>query len=282
MTLGETDRVATVGGDYQALADELKQPSHQWYVAVMRTVRAAFRGNLAEAEEAAEAAHRHGERALSLDAEISYRLALFFLRREQGRLAEIEDVMRRAAAEYRGYRAYPCLVAAMVCELGRADEARRLLDELARDDFSSFPRDGEWLFCLCTLAEVASSLGDRDRANVLYELLAPYPHLNPMVSGEFALGSVARYLGLLASTTGRWGEAELHFEDALAANSRMGARPWLAHTQHDYARMLLARAGDDDDRASELLAAARRTAVELGMNRLRDRIDSLPVPARSP
>jgi hypothetical protein len=54
-------------------------------------------------------------------------------------------------------------------------------------------------------------------------------------------------------------------------NARIGARPWVAHTRHDYARMLLARAGPGDgDRALELRADARAGFRELGM----------PAPAR--
>ena len=50
-------------------------------------------------------------------------------------------------------------------------------------------------------------------------------------------------------------------------NARMGARPWLAHTQHDYARMLLARARTATaHRARELLDEARFTYCELGMD----------------
>jgi hypothetical protein len=73
-------------------------------------------------------------------------------------------------------------------------------------------------------------------------------------------------MGLLAATMERWSDAARHFEDALAMNERMGARPWLAHTQHDYARMLLARGNPEDAaRADELLAAAEATYRELGM-----------------
>jgi hypothetical protein len=46
----------------------------------------------------------------------------------------------------------------------------------------------------------------------------------------------------------------------------MGARPWLAHTQSDYARMLLERDGSGDrKRAQELLEAALPIYRELGM-----------------
>lgn len=49
-------------------------------------------------------------------------------------------------------------------------------------------------------------------------------------------------------------------------NTRMGARPWLAHTQDDYARMLLDRDRPGDrERAQELLNQALSTYCELGM-----------------
>jgi hypothetical protein len=50
-------------------------------------------------------------------------------------------------------------------------------------------------------------------------------------------------------------DAERHFSDALEANRRIGARAWLAHTEHDYAQLLLARGGPGDgERAQTLLA----------------------------
>jgi hypothetical protein len=49
-------------------------------------------------------------------------------------------------------------------------------------------------------------------------------------------------------------------------NARMGARPWLAHTQRDYARMLVARnAPGDGQKAQALLSEALTTYGELGM-----------------
>jgi len=52
-------------------------------------------------------------------------------------------------------------------------------------------------------------------------------------------------------------------------NERMGARPWVAHTEHDYARVLLARGAEGDEtKAVELLGAVLVTARELGMEPL--------------
>jgi hypothetical protein len=65
----------------------------------------------------------------------------------------------------------------------------------------------------------------------------------------------------------RWNDAVQHFEAAMAMNARMGARPWLAHTKHDYARMLLARDEPGDARrAEELLDEAGAIYRELGMS----------------
>lgn len=138
---------------------------------------------------------------------------------------------------------------------------------LALNDFGSLPRDGLWVTNLVFLSEVCAYLGDRERAAILYQLLRPYDGRN-IVIGSYSgsLGAAARYLALLALTMSDWQTAERHFEDALAMNERMGGRPWLAHTQYEYGRMLLARGDSQDrDRAQTLLSAALETATDLGM-----------------
>jgi hypothetical protein len=76
-------------------------------------------------------------------------------------------------------------------------------------------------------------------------------------------------------TLADWEAAEGHFEDALAMNEKMGARPWLAHTQYEYGTMLLSRGRSEDrDRAQALLTSALETAVDLGMSALVDDIEA--------
>jgi len=56
-----------------------------------------------------------------------------------------------------------------------------------------------------------------------------------------------------------------------------GARPFVARTQHQYGRMLLARDGPGDrEKALGLLTQALGTAKELGMERLAGRAETLP------
>src|SRR5262249_16135258 len=76
-----------------------------------------------------------------------------------------------------------------------------------------------------------------------------------------ALGSAHRHLGLLAATEGDLERAAAHFEAALAMNARLGARPALARTQRDFARLLLARNRPGDvERAIALRAAGLELA----------------------
>ena len=56
-------------------------------------------------------------------------------------------------------------------------------------------------------------------------------------------------------------------------NGRIGARVALAHTQHDYAAMLLARGeAGDRERAIPLLKASLESAREIGMRALEERV----------
>jgi tetratricopeptide (TPR) repeat protein len=171
---------------------------------------------------------------------------------------------------------FRCVLANLYAELERRDDARAELEEVAAHGFSALPRDNAWLFAMSWLPEVLEFLGDTTRAEELHELLLPFGHLNAYSPPELCTGSVARYLGILAATAGRFDQAEGHFEEALDAHARMRARAWLVHTQHDYARTLLRRDGEGDRaKADRLLADAFTSACELGMTVLAGKISAL-------
>jgi tetratricopeptide (TPR) repeat protein len=271
-----------------SLAEELRQVLQRWYVACYRTILGLFEGRYREAEARIEETLALGERAQDLDPQVAYRLQLFALRREQGRLQEMEDVIRRSIDEYPWYPLFRCALAHLHAVTGHEHQARGSFEELAATDFASIPRDNQWLLAMTLLPEVARFLGDVRRAAVLQDLLLPYAELNVLFAPEVVTGSVAGALAVAAETAGRWDLAETHFEEAIARNERMGALPARARAQHDYARALLARDGPGDrDRAVELLGAAVATADELGMADLASRARSLEeagagVAARSP
>ncbi len=133
------------------------------------------------------------------------------------------------------------MVAQTAAEVGATAEAREALEALAADGFANVPFDEGWLVSLGLLSETATALGDAERASALYEMLLPYGDRVAVAYPEISTGSVARYLGLLASTMERWDDAERHFTEALEVHERIGARTWLRRTREDYARMLRAR-----------------------------------------
>ena len=249
------------------LAEELRQPAQRWHVCTQETMLALMEGRFERAEQLISEALALGRQAESWNATVSQRLGLFVLRREQGRLAEIEEVIQRSVHEFPALRRFRCALAHLYAELGRERDARSVLDDLLSRDLAHEHLDAEWLFAMNLLPDVGGLLGDVDAVGRLYELLLPYERLYAEAPVEAVFGSVARGLGVLARTLGRFEPAERHFEVALELEQRMRARPWLAHAQEDYARMLLDRdAGQDRHRARELLGEAVSTYRELAMD----------------
>ena len=109
----ELGDLASVYADLEAmtiLAGELHQPAQQWLVAVHRAILALLEGRFEEAEQLMDEARSIGERAQSWSARVDYELQLYLLRREQGRLDEAEELVRRAASEYRTYPIWRCVL----------------------------------------------------------------------------------------------------------------------------------------------------------------------------
>jgi eukaryotic-like serine/threonine-protein kinase len=248
------------------IARELKQLAHLWQVSGVEAMLALAAGRLAEGEELVAQALALGERAQRGAAIPVYRLQQYTLCDFRGSLEEVEPAIRDLIADHPARPVFRCVLVHLQARLERMPEAQRTLDDLTRDELSALPFDQEWLFAMSLLAETSALLGDTASAALLYGALHPWAALNVVDQAEGIRGSVARYLGLLAAATNRRGQAERDFEDALAMNARTGARPWLAHTQNDYARMLLARDGPGDrTRAHELLDTALASYRELGM-----------------
>ena len=258
------------------LAGELRQPPHHWHARMSRAMLDQMDGRFEDAERLVAEAVAIGERAESWNAVVSQRLALFVSRRAQGRLAEIEDVITRAVREYPSLPRFPAALAHLQAELGGDRDARATFDDVLARDLGRHYRDSEWLFTIAVLAEPCARLVDWDAAAELYSMLLAYERLYAQAPVEASFGSVARALGILASTMERYREAERHFELALDVERRMGARPWLANVQHDFATMLLARrASGDADRARALLRDAVTGYRELGMDAWAARAEEL-------
>jgi DNA-binding SARP family transcriptional activator len=248
------------------LVQELKQPAQLWLVGSTRADLALAIGNLAEAEDLVSKAFASGELAQPEMAVPVYRIQRYRLREFKGGLEELEPELRVLVDEYPARIVFRCVLAHLCARVGKAAESRRMFEQLAARDFAALPFDQEWFFGMSMLAETAVVLADADAAGVLYRLLLPWADVHVSDHPEGFRGSMSRDLGCLATLLREWEDAVRHFEDALAGNAASGARPWLAHTQADYAQMLRAW-GRDGERADELLAEALATYEELDMER---------------
>jgi tetratricopeptide (TPR) repeat protein len=250
-----------------ALAGELRQPSQHWAVGTGETMLAVMEGRLDQAERLLAETLAIGQRAESWNAAVSHRLGLFVLRREQGRLAELEEIIERSVREYPSLPRFRAALAHLYGELGRARDARATFDAVFPHDLGPERVDAEWLFTMSLLVDPCIRLDDQVAARTMYSMLVPYERLYALAPVEAPFGSVALPLGVLATALRRFDEAEGHFEVAIEIEQRMRARPWLAHAQHELAAMLLARgASGDSERALALLEDALATYRELGMD----------------
>jgi DNA-binding CsgD family transcriptional regulator len=258
------------------IAAELRQPYYLMSVRGFQAVREAVAGRFDDVERQIALVSdgaEHLPSSVMAFGSVLIRLPLYLERgREPELLTSVDRLLERLADSL--LLPLSCVRLLLLSRLGRVDEVADELPRISVLDFHDLPRDHFWLFSLACQAEVCAERGDQPRAAALYDLLSPFAGRTVAAWSIVCIGVVDRVLGLLAAALGRWEAAEQHFERALAMSAAMGARPFLAQTQCDYAAMLLARATADGetalsvDRARALLLASRDTAQDLGMERL--------------
>jgi tetratricopeptide (TPR) repeat protein len=219
-------------------------------------------GRFDEADALIDSSFAAGEHALPESAVAHHRMQRAALCEFLGGLEAMEPLLAALVTEQPARPVFACALAHAHALLKRTSDAQLELAALTRNGVVRLPFDQEWLLGVALLAETCAHVSDVAAAAALYAALLPWEALNAVDQSEGCRGSAARHLGLLATVLARWNDAERHFERALAANERMGFRPWVARTQEDFARMLRARG--DDARAAALEATALATYEELG------------------
>ncbi len=257
-------------------ARELGQRAQIWLVTAMEATVTLFQGRFAAGRHLMDEALASGEGAQRSDALLSHRIHSFTLDWFLGGVDGLEEILRRSIQEYPRRPMFRCMLGSLYVSAGRQPEAHRILGELAENDFASLPRSNEWLFSVSILADVAVALGDAARASTLYELLLPFAGRNGATADYISTGSVARYLGILATTMRRWDEAERWNDIGLEANRRMGALPFVAFGLHDRACLLVARALPGDAQAAgRALEEALDLSQSLGLGPHEARVRAL-------
>jgi class 3 adenylate cyclase len=249
---------------YNGSSDEFRLPQYHYLSAVYTAGACLLRGEFAEMERlTAVAATSQTDARDQMEGGLLLTARLF-----QGRLPEIEPVIRQIVATGGSPLLERCLLIALFGETDDLDACRREFVALAADDFEQLRYAGpvDARVARVTLGDACARLQDAHLAAPLYEWYLPFAGQNVWVYLTLSVGSADRQLGLLAALMDRFDDAERYFKGALDMNARLRARPALAWTQRDYARMLLKRnAGGDRERALDLLEEALATAREIGM-----------------
>ncbi len=243
----------------RTLAETVPEPTFAWQRRIYECVWANIQGDLQAAEQWAVDACEAGTASGQPDALSIFGAQLFRIRYDQGRTGELVEQVVQFSGEPEAFAVWRAFAAIALIESDRADEAAALA---RAEDFQKVPWDYLWPL-IFAWADVCSRLCLADRADELYELLAPFA--GRLAGGGIAIGSIDWALGRLATTLGRYEQAERHFAAAAEIDERFGAPLLLARTRAGWAGALIARGRPEDcERAQHLLEQAEQTATQLG------------------
>jgi DNA-binding SARP family transcriptional activator len=276
LEVGDRTAVEAQVSAFEAGAQELRQPLFLWYPHVWRAMLALLDGRLAEAERLSGEALSSGIMPEGVTAPQYYAMQLLYIRREQARMGELEGPARELVASNPGRLGWRAGLAELLCQTGRAGEARELMTGIA-GQFDAVAPDGDWLITFALLADAAAELEDAEHAAIIYDLLLPYRETNVVIGyGAVCFGPVAHYLGRLAMTVGRREAAVQHLRSAIASSTALRAPVHLAHARLDLAAAL--GAGGDWEQARPLIEQAAATGTELELPLVGRRAELLASP----
>jgi hypothetical protein len=210
------------------------------------------------------------------DAKQAYISQLSVIRRDQGRHAELIEPLRGFAEMLAHLPVWRVILAGLYCETDQLDEARVQIDKVTDCGFK-VSLDWTWASFIISLAQVCADLGDMQLAAFYYpQVQSVAGQVGVTANSLICYGSLAFPCGQLGACLHRWEEAEQYFNQAMATNAHIGARPYLVRTRRAYANMLLDRnTADDRAGAANLIEDARAEADQLGMRREIERLDRL-------
>lgn len=272
--LGEIQEAEQRLTELDELAHEQRRPHFQNLVMGFETAIAILHGKWDQALTKAQRGLMRIPLQGVLGLEGRYAFQVFSIKKAQGELDEVRALAEQILARNDGTRFWLPGQILLHCELDQHSQAREALQRLGA--FRELPRDDLYVISLIYLAESCVMLRRRRRCAELYDLLMPFRSLNATLPGTLMLGAVSGYLGLLATATRRFAEARALYEESLAMNASMEARPCLARSMVDYGCMLLMENDPEmNARAGQLVASAKPIADELNMRPVQDAIDKL-------
>ena len=268
---GQWEAAQEVNRVTATLAEELHADVHRIRPAMHDAMVALLEGRLGDAQtstqRALELVERSGSEWLLVTAGGQLVLVDFLRGRN---VAPLLSAVESISESYANLPVLRCGLAYGYAMAGQTKEARAILEDYGASGFTSVPRTDEWWFCLWMLAQAAVEVEDLEASEVLYDMLLPHADLLVCDGGAWVcLGSMHLVLGALAGALGRFDDALGHLEQADRRNSVIGARPFLAWSAYEQARVLAGRSGPGDGAAAVVRnAVALEAARDMGLDRI--------------
>jgi tetratricopeptide (TPR) repeat protein len=261
---------------FRRIAEPLRAPGYLWWPALWSAMRALLDGHHELAERRAVAAYEVGAASFEPLALANLSFLLFFLRREQGRLDELERAVRDFASSHADVPAIRVSLALLLAETGRLPEASALLGALVDRDLERL-RDRNWPASWFQLCRAASIVGDeRSARTLLDEAIRPTERCVQVSLATVCLGAVDLAVAWLLHTVGETDAADERYASAIATNAALGARSWLAQALADHAVLLLERDHTGDRQlARDHVETATALAEDIGLAIVAETLDGV-------
>jgi class 3 adenylate cyclase/tetratricopeptide (TPR) repeat protein len=273
--LGDRDRLDLHLGKLEDLAGQLGEPLPVWFSAALVAMAAMTDGRIDDFERLAAEAAQIGTDSGQPDAFTNYMAQLLILRWMQERSGEMLGAVEQAVEQNPDISIYRPILAALYCDVGRAEEGGAILEKAFEEGFASVPRDFLWLATMNRWAEVAAETEAEDAAEALYELLEPWADQFPCTLSTVR-SPIRLNLGMLATTLGRHEEADAHFERALELCENFRSPLFTEVCRLAWGRALLERGtAEEAERGRELVAEALAAGRELDIPRIKVRAEAL-------
>jgi AAA ATPase domain len=285
LELGDGPAAQRVLPELDRLAELLRAPAARLVAMSRRSTLAALTGDFTQAARLARDAFDAGQGVGLPDAGAVYWGQLFAIWLHTGLPASDEQWMEQQLRDLVAHSHLSVAHAAALVQIdaarGATEQANGLLDELASTGMDSLRPDMVYVWALTQLARCCVVLGAARHAPRLYRALAPYAGRAAVAAGAVVCaGSADFYLAGLAALSGDTTAAARHYRAAISCHRRLGARPMLARTLHEYSLLPHEPSGAHDlPAASAALAEARAIAAECGMTTLLDVLDEPRKPA---
>ncbi len=214
--------------------------------------------------------------AMGIPEAITYRATMGFAgRREQDRLAELlPDWTEFRDARPQVFDATDAAVMYMLATTGEIDEAARLLDRAAANEFAAVPDDAGWPMAIALYAETAALVADRHAAAILADIIGPFAAIRVQLgTGGIMCGPATRLVARLEAVLGDDDGSDRSFAAAVEDADRLESPIWRARCRLDWAEQLLSRA--EVDRARVLIDEAEAAIGELDVPAVRRQLSEL-------